>query len=279
MDQAVKHAKEICPARTLLENLLVPETRVVLLAAHPDDETIGAAATLLRLRDIFMVYLTDGAPSDKKFWPADQKSHSEYVRTRRNEAEAALAIAGVPSERIFWLNARDQEAILEITPRAREFSGLLLSLTPEVVITHGYEGGHPDHDAAALLVRVVHERSRRHSEHVPHLLEMTSYHARGNDLEMGEFLNRDAQNELMIELSREEIDKKKQMMAAHRSQAEVLRNFPLGPEKLRFAPEYDFSLPPHAGKLWYELLGWPMTGERWRAFAQTAQAETSKRCA
>jgi LmbE family N-acetylglucosaminyl deacetylase len=279
MDQAVKHVNEIRPARRRLDNLLVPETRVVLLAAHPDDESIGAAATLLRLRDVFVVYLTDGAPSDKKFWSADLKSRSEYIRTRRAEAEAALAIAGVPSERIFWLNARDQEAILEITPRAREFCGVLLRVRPEILITHPYEGGHPDHDAAALLARVALEESRRHSQHVPHLLEMTSYHARGSDLGTGEFLNRNARDELVIMFSQEELRQKAKMMAAHRSQAEVLRNFPLGPERLRFAPEYDFSLPPHSGKLWYEMLGWPMTGERWRALAQSALEETGKRCA
>ena len=74
---------ETTPAKDLLHNLLKPETRAVLLAAHPDDETIGATATLMRLHDVFVVYLTDGAPSDRKFWPATQKSREEYVLTRR----------------------------------------------------------------------------------------------------------------------------------------------------------------------------------------------------
>jgi len=279
MDWANKHVNKIRPARTLLQNLLVPETRAVILAAHPDDETVGAAATLMRLQDIFVVYLTDGAPSDHKFWPAEQKSRAEYIRTRRTEAEAALAIAGVSRRRIFSLGAGDQDSILEIIPRAREFSGLLLWATPALVITHPYEGGHPDHDTAALLVRLAFEMSRLHSKHLPHLLEMTSYHARGSDLETGEFLDNQAEEERVIELSAEEIHKKREMIAAHQSQAAVLRNFPVGPEKLRFAPQYDFRLPPHPGKLWYESQGWNITGEHWRSLARRALTETSKLCA
>jgi hypothetical protein len=36
---------------------------------------------------------------------------------------------------------------------------------------------------------------------------------------------------------------------------------------VRPAPLYDFTKPPHAGKLWYESLGWSMTGRRWRELA------------
>ncbi len=279
MNSASKHVRQIRPARTFLRNLLAHETRAVILAAHPDDETIGAAATLMRCHDIFVVYLTDGAPSDPRFWPAEQKSRAEYIRTRQTEAEAALAIAGISPQRIFCLGARDQEAIFEIIPRAREFCGLLLWARPEVVITHPYEGGHPDHDAAALLARLALDLPGQRSQPRPHLLEMTSYHARGSDLETGMFLHNHAGEELIIELSPEEIERKKNMIAAHRSQAAVLRNFPIQPERLRFAPEYDFGLPMHPGKLWYESQGWAMTGEHWRSLARRALAETSKLCA
>ena len=42
--------------------------RTVLLAAHPDDETIGASAALHRLPDVTVAYLTDGAPRDTRLW-------------------------------------------------------------------------------------------------------------------------------------------------------------------------------------------------------------------
>ena len=44
------------------------------------------------------------------------------------------------------------------------------------------------------------------------------------------------------------------------------------PYFINLAPDYDFSEPPHSGKLWYECMGWPMTGVRWRELATAAQA-------
>ena len=35
-------------------------------------------------------------------------------------------------------------------------------------------------------------------------------------------------------------------------------------ERFRPTPGYDFSRPPHPGLLWYERLGWPLDGARWR---------------
>ena len=60
------------------------------------------------------------------------------------------------------------------------------------------------------------------------------------------------------------------MMQAYASQRLVLENFPIHEERLRLAPEYDFSEPPHEGKLWYEFMAWQMTGARWRELALAA---------
>jgi hypothetical protein len=60
------------------------------------------------------------------------------------------------------------------------------------------------------------------------------------------------------------------MLDAYASQRLVLESFPIDRERLRLAPEYDFSETPHEGKLWYECMGWPMTGGRWRDLATAA---------
>jgi hypothetical protein len=97
---------------------------------------------------------------------------------------------------------------------------------------------------------------------------------------MGEFLPDSAaqpvsSGELIIHLSPEEATRNKRMMDCYESQRSVLQNFPLGPERLRVAANYDFTRPPHPGKLWYECMGWQITGEHWREFA--AQAITAQR--
>src|SRR5207248_225254 len=42
--------------------------RTLVLVAHQDDETIGCGALLQRMRDPLVVFGTDGAPRDQKFW-------------------------------------------------------------------------------------------------------------------------------------------------------------------------------------------------------------------
>src|SRR5436190_19281850 len=60
--------------------------RIAVLAAHPDDETIGASVLLARSNDPLVIYLTDGAPLDSKLWSTDfHGSRTDYASMRREE--------------------------------------------------------------------------------------------------------------------------------------------------------------------------------------------------
>jgi len=243
--------------------------RILVFAAHPDDETIGASLLLSRFPQSSVAFLTDGAPRDPRLWSAGvQGSREDYAETRRQEALHALKYVGIPAQRIVWLGGVDQEATFEIVTLAQRFAKVITKMRPEIVITHAYEGGHPDHDAAAVVATMV----TSSLENAPLVLEMTSYHARDGQCVTGEFLNSDPRLELHFELSSEDRERKRQMMDAYASQRLVLENFPIDCERLRLAPEYTFTEPPHPGKLWYECMQWPMTGVRWRELATSALA-------
>jgi N-acetylglucosamine malate deacetylase 2 len=238
--------------------------RLLLLAAHPDDESIGASVLLPKFMSS-VVFLTDGAPRDSSLWTGGPyRSHEEYAARRRVEAARALAVAGIPNDRIRWLGGTDQEAVARIGELAQKLGRLLLELEPELLVTHPYEGGHPDHDAAALIARRAGEQL---AEKRPQLVEMTSYHIRNGACVTGEFLPFGAVPELAIEFSKKEKERKATMLAAHESQQVVLGRFRVDRELFRAAPEYDFSKAPHPGKLWYECMNWGITGERWRQLA------------
>jgi N-acetylglucosamine malate deacetylase 2 len=246
-----------------------PNLRVLVLAAHPDDETIGASLLLSRFPQSTVAFLTDGAPRDTNLWPAGiNGSRDEYARIRKQEAVRALAFADVSPQNIFWLGGVDQQAAFEICHLAERFSKLMAEICPAIVVTHPYEGGHPDHDSAAVVALMA--VSLLDNQNKPLLLEMTSYHAHDGRCITGEFLHPGSTPEMRFELSQSDQERKRKMMDAHASQRLVLENFPIDQERLRIAPEYNFSEPPHEGKLWYECMSWPMTGSQWRELATAA---------
>ncbi|HEU4628136.1 MAG TPA: PIG-L family deacetylase [Gemmatimonadaceae bacterium] len=254
-----------------------PGPRTLVVCAHPDDETIGAGARLGALCDVTLVHVTDGAPTDLRdahaLGIADRET---YARARRRERAAALVLAGVDARRVLDLGVVDQEASRALAPLARRLETLLARLRPEVVLTHPYEGGHPDHDATAFAVHAAVGRLAAGGGVAPVVLEMTSYHARGRELVTGEFLDaptaaavRGAARTVALDAAAR--DRKRRMLACYATQARVLAPFDVKEERFRIAPAYDFTRPPHDGRLWYEWFGWGgLTGARWRALAADA---------
>jgi len=245
----------------------------MLLSAHPDDDVIGAASVLLSGGAVGVAQLTDGVPRDSRWWSRSAALDEEGYRTqRRRESEAALAVAGLPLAALHLLGGRDQDAIEEAVPLARRLAALLSEIRPARLCTHPYEGGHPDHDAAALIGRAAVSLTPS----PPELWEMTSYHL-GPDggLASARFLG-PAGPEEVRHLSAPERAGKRRMLEAHASQAAVLAQFMVDLERFRPAPRYDFHRPPHAGALLYEREGWGR-GETWRARAREALARLGLR--
>src|SRR4051812_17575985 len=111
---------------TFVEQFARPgRRRLVVLAAHPDDESIGATMVFERA-DPWVLFLTDGAPQDEKLrsgsGPVDREA---YARLRREEAVRALAQVGVAPHRIRSLGATDQEAALHLASLTRACADFL----------------------------------------------------------------------------------------------------------------------------------------------------------
>src|SRR5436190_3773713 len=161
----------------------------MIVAAHPDDETLGAASLLQRSARCNLVHLTDGAPRDPALRSATQaSSRFAYANARRGELVAALAQTKVAARQLTWLGAIDQEACFALGGLVRRLHALLLETSPSFVVTHAYEGGHPDHDAAAFVTRASVELCAIFRGTAPVLLEMASYHGACGALVAAEFV-------------------------------------------------------------------------------------------
>ncbi len=243
--------------------------RCLVVVAHPDDETLGLGARIGRLHPIEVVHVTDGAPRDSRFMPPElvEIGRERYTALRRDEAARALALGNVPASRLRCLGAVDQEAIEEAPSLARKLLELFARTRPEVVFTHPYEGGHPDHDAAALAVHSAAVLALWNGVTSPLIFEAASYHGARGHLVTGEFIAHLGVPEIALRLSDEEASRKRAMLACFTSQRETLAPFAAEVERFRPAPAYDFRRPPHDGALHYERLGFPIDGARWRKLA------------
>lgn len=258
-----------------------PSLRILVVAAHPDDETIGAGILISRSPSAQVLHVTDGAASVTGYLPTRFLGRpAEYAEERRRELVAAMALVGVEESRLHRLNVPDLGAAFVLPSLARRTADLLDRLRPDAVATHAYEGGHPDHDATAFAVHAAAELLRREGLPAPAILEMALYHAQldsssprpvcGFLPEPPDFKSRP----VVIEPTPQERELKQRMLDCFGTQRAVLRWLPLAPrESLRLAPRYDFTRPPHAGLLLYELAGLPISGESWRALALAARRD------
>ena len=283
-------------SRDLLERVaapagsILPLPRLLLVFAHPDDEVLAMGARLERLAASRLVTITDGVPADG----ADALGHgfqslAGYRAARRDELAAAFAHAGVsladlsPAKPLPTVPVPDQTAALHLSELTLAVAQAMLDLAPEAVLTHPYEGGHPDHDACAFAVHTavqwLHEAHTNSAPSgaplpvTPLILETPSYHA-GDHGSMctGVFLDdSNLQDRLVVELSPGESAQKQARLACFGSQAETLAQFDTAREQYRVAPQYDFSQPPHPGQLFYERFSWGMSGERFRTLAAEAR--------
>jgi LmbE family N-acetylglucosaminyl deacetylase len=246
-----------------------PLRSVLVVAAHPDDEVIGAGALLTRLATarvvIDLVHVTDGAPRNMVDASAAGFVDPEsYARQRRRELYAALHAGGIAVRSAGMLGVPDQQASLSLEPLARRLARVLEVIRPAVVLTHPYEGGHPDHDATAFA---VHAATAAWASSV---VEFSCYHGAGGTLHPLEFLPGVQRNTALC-LSPAERTAKRAMVDRFVTQQRTLAPFPLGVECFRRAPRYDFTKPPHDGRLFFEHFHWGMNGDEWRDHARAAQ--------
>ncbi len=254
----------------------LPMPRLLLVFAHPDDEVLAVGGRLEQMAASRFVTVTDGAPADG----TDARHHGfadvdAYREARRREMLAALAHAGLGPEVVatFAAQVPDQGASFRMAELAQAVAGEIARFQPQAVLTHPYEGGHPDHDACAFAVHAAKALAGVPDDLL--ILEAPFYHA-GEDGSMrtGAFLEEtDAGEGMTWELTPLERENKRARLTCFASQAETLAQFGVEREQIRVAPAYDFTRPPHAGQLLYERFPWGMTGERYRTLAAAACRE------
>jgi LmbE family N-acetylglucosaminyl deacetylase len=213
----------------------------MLIVAHQDDETIGCAFLLQRHASLHISFCTDGgSPRSRPVWRGlGMARRSEYVATRRREAYAALRSSGA-TFRVEFHQKEDGELLKSLQPLYAELSTILQEFRPNFLVTHAYEGGHPDHDCCSFITRQLSEEFS-----VP-VWEFPIYHRGRRGVVAQEFLRTSPDIERLFP-DHERLLYKCNMMAIYQSQ-DRLGNLSIfdysRPELYRPQPQYDFTQKP-----------------------------------
>ncbi len=253
--------------------------KVAIVTAHADDEVIGYGTVLSQLPEALTIQVTDSTPkvptSIGQFSTVDEfKAHIK--QTRRDELDTALNLAGHNPYSRECLGYSDQDVMNKITETALALTDKFRKERVEFVMTHAYEGGHPDHDAVTAAVHLTKELLAK--ENIPvTIIETPLYKGvpgKPNERiwqEFAEGFRVSANDTFVKKLTPEEVELKRKLYAAHASQAHVFTKTFDDRELFRVAPTYDFNIPPNNGVVSNIFPEFGLTHDKWRELIHDAR--------
>ena len=131
----------------------------LVLAPHPDDETLGCGATIMRK-------LAAGTPvqviiaADGNWYRSGKLSVDAVNEMREEEARRACAILGLPGENITFLRFEDRR-LADHRGRLRDrLFDIFDTMNPEEIFVSSIIDNHPDHRVLAELGRELAQARR-----------------------------------------------------------------------------------------------------------------------
>ncbi len=226
---------------------------MLVLAAHPDDEVLGAGAWLARLATAPAVaYLTDGVPRERRWFAPGWRAPEAYRRARQREARAAWRRLR-PGARLFFARIADQQLAFRLHAAAAWLAAIAAGLCPALLLAPAFEGGHPDHDAANLLAAELGA-----ARDIP-VWEYALYTARHGRMQRQRFFAAPGWGYRLPAL---QMQGKRRALAAYRSQRVTLNARDGGREAVRPLPAHDYRRPALDEPAVYERWGFGVNSEQ-----------------
>jgi LmbE family N-acetylglucosaminyl deacetylase len=151
------------------QQLAAREACLLIIAPHPDDESLAAGGLIQRAiargARVHIVFVTDG---DNNPWPQrvletrvriGPRERERWGERRRKEAEHALRELGAEHatvHRLGWPDGGVTWKLVDETASAMaQWRGLLDEIAPTLLVLPDLADGHPDHSALHVLLELV----------------------------------------------------------------------------------------------------------------------------
>ena len=135
-------------------------SRLLVLAPHPDDESIGCGGTLAKWRDAGrsakVVFLTDGRQGSRALRqlpegdPGRVEAEKALIVTRQQEARLALQALGIDA--FAFGDIPDGELGSHVGPGAKIIGAAIDDYRPDLIMLPFLTDRHPDHVAAGICL-------------------------------------------------------------------------------------------------------------------------------
>lgn len=118
----------------------------LVIAPHPDDETLGCGVAIMRKREtgthVTVVIVSDGAAAEPAPMPP-----AELAALRKEEARRAVSRLGLRPADLRFLDVPDTKVADHVDEIADRLAQLITELAPDQLLIPTSCDGHPDHDA------------------------------------------------------------------------------------------------------------------------------------
>ncbi len=173
-------------------------SRLLVFAPHPDDETLATGELILAARDagatVRVVFATDGDNNPwpqrwiEKRWRIDARARANWGARRRSEATRALGVLGVDQDQLCFLGWPDQgltDCLMDDDMAERTLAEEISAFSPTQVALPALADRHPDHGALGMLVNLALRRSDTDCTHLEYVVHGPSDGATGVECSRG----------------------------------------------------------------------------------------------
>ena len=216
---------------------------VLLIAPHPDDELVGATFIIKKVlfkTNLIIFFPTNGVISKEEMWLWEKKNYKLKLEQRINEMKRSLKHLGI--KKFYVQDIPTRKLKTNINKTFLKIKEIIKRNRIDTLFCPAFEGGHQDHDVINFIC------SRFKNNHS--VYEFAEYNFFKNRINCNEFI-KETKNQKTLVLSSNEKKEKKKLLNIYYSEKGNLDYLAFDKETYRKIFNYDYSLPPHPGRLFY----------------------------